>query len=245
MKLNKTIHYCWFGKGAKGELFKKCLRSWKKYFPDYEIKEWNETNFDINCNEYVKEAYENKKYAFVSDFARLQIIYDNGGIYFDTDVEVIKRIDDEILENGYLAEEEPGVIATGLGFSANAKNEIIKIMLDDYKNINFIQKDNQQDLTPCPIRNTESLKKANYKIESFNNLEGIMIYPPEYFCGYDIKNNCVKITDKTYTIHHYNGSWLSKKERIKTKAKKTISRIIGKNAYEKIRIIKNKISKGE
>ena len=119
----KKIHYCWFGKGPKSKLFEKCLASWKKYFPDFEIIEWNEENFDVSSNKYVKEAYENKKWAFVSDYARLKIIYEEGGIYFDTDVEVLKRIPDEILETGYFAKESDNYIATGLGFAANKKSQ--------------------------------------------------------------------------------------------------------------------------
>ena len=236
----KKIHYCWFGRGDKGTLFEKCLKSWKKYFPDYEIVEWNEDNFDINCNIYISEAYKMKKYAFVSDYARLKIIYDNGGIYFDTDVEVLKRIPDKILEDGYLSEEESGIINTGLGFSAKPKDKIIKKMMDDYNKIHFISSSNEMDLTPCPVRNTKSLEEAKYTIKAFEKVGDLTVYPPDYFCGFDVKNNCVNITQNTYTLHHYNGSWMTKKDRTIARIRRIISRIVGRKNYEKIRRFKRK-----
>lgn len=239
----KKIHYCWFGRGEKPKLYKECIESWKKYFPDFEIIEWNEENFDINCNQYVKEAYENKKYAFVSDYARLKVLYNHGGIYFDTDVEVLKRIPDEILETGYFAKEQSTEIQTGLGFAVYPKNKIIKYMMDDYKKIPFI-KDGKMDLEPCPIRNTRSLTKKGYIINEKNKfLDDIPIFEREYFCGYDIFNNHYIISEKTYTVHHYSGSWLSKSDQTKTKIRKLISKIIGPKNYERLRQIKQKIRK--
>lgn len=231
----KKIHYCWFGRGPKNKLFYKCLKSWKKYFPDYEIIEWNEDNFDINSSNFTKKAYEIKKYAFVSDYARLKILYENGGIYFDTDVEVLKRIPDSILENGYFAKENENQIATGLGFAVQPHNKIIKIMLDDYEtNYDF------NKMEPCPIFNTNSLLKKGINPSEVKTIDGVEIFDKEYFCGYDLDNNHYDITDKTYTVHHYDSSWKSKKDRRKTKIKKFISKIIGKKNYEKIRKLKKK-----
>ena len=172
----KQIHYCWFGRGKKNKLFYKCLKSWKKYLPDYEIIEWNEDNFDINStNKYVKEAYENKKYAFVSDYARLKILYENGGIYFDTDVEVLKKIDQEILGNGYFAKERDNQISTGLGFCVPKHNELVKIMMDDYENASFII-NGEMDFTACPNRNTDSLEKMGYKVnKETKEIEGLKV----------------------------------------------------------------------
>lgn len=239
----KKIHYCWFGRGEKSKLYKECIESWKKYYPDFEIIEWNEDNFDINCNHYVKEAYDNKKYAFVSDFARLKILYEHGGIYFDTDVEVLKRIPDKILKTGYFAKEQSSEIQTGLGFAVHPKNKVVKYMMDDYKKIHFIKK-GVMDIEPCPKRNTRSLLKRGYIIDENNSfLEDVPIFEREYFCGYDIFNNHYIISDKTYTVHHYSGSWLSKNEQVKAKIRKKISKIIGKSNYEKLRLIKKKIIK--
>lgn len=154
----KTINYCWFGKGKKSKLFEKCINSWKKYMQDYEIKEWDEDNFDVNQNDYCREAYLNKKWAFVSDYARLKIIYDNGGIYLDTDVEIIKSLLPIIEKGGYLGIESSGKVATGLGFAARKNDKTIGKMLKDYDKIHF-EKDGKFDLTPCPIRNTASIEK--------------------------------------------------------------------------------------
>ena len=232
----KKIHYCWFGRGPKGKIFKKCYNSWKKYFPDYEIIEWNEDNFDISKCKYAKQAYDLKKYAFVSDYVRLKVLYEEGGIYFDTDVEVLKKIPPEILNEGYFAKEVDDAINTGLGFAVPKNNNIIKIMLDDYENLEFIDKDGIIDMTACPERNTRALRKKGYIIDSRNlPLDSIKTYGRDYFCGYDLKNNHYIISDKTYTVHHYNASWQSKRARIKTKLKRILSKIIGIKNYEKIR----------
>lgn len=242
----KKIHYCWFGRGKKNKLFYKCFDSWKKYYPDFEIIEWNEDNFDINQNKYMKQAYDYKKYAFVSDYARLKILYDEGGIYFDTDVEALKRVTDEILESGYFAKETFDKITTGLGFGVYPNNDIVKYMLDDYQNIEFINEDGTYDLTPCPIRNTESLTKRGYTIEkTIKEIGKTPIYNPEYFCGWDIDNNHKSITKNTYTIHHYAASWTPKSWRIVAKIKKIISNIIGRDNYDKVRKLKHKIRNNE
>ena len=120
--LPKKIHYCWFGGNELPDLAIKCIESWKKYCPDYEIIEWNETNFDLECCDFVKEAYKAKKWAFVSDYARLKVVYDNGGIYLDTDVELVKSLDILLQEKCYFGEETTGYVATGLGFGAENGN---------------------------------------------------------------------------------------------------------------------------
>ena len=125
MSIPKVIHYCWFGKGEMPKLAKKCIKSWEKYCPGFEIICHNEDNFDLSQNRYMCEAYEAGKWAFVSDFARLKIIYDNGGIYLDTDVELIKPIDDLLEGKGFMGFDEKGIVATGLGFGAEKGNEII------------------------------------------------------------------------------------------------------------------------
>lgn len=232
----KKIYYCWFGKGKKSNMLKKCYKSWERYYPDFEIIEINEDNFDINCNTYVKEAYENKKWAFVSDYARLKVLYDKGGIYFDTDVEALKRIDDNILESGYLAKEAEDLINTGLGFAVYPKNKIIKYMLDDYNDIHFIKDDGSFDLTTCPIRNTQSLVKRGYIIKEKNaKVDSINVYEPEYFCGWDLNIHKKNITKNTYTIHHYEASWVEPKRRRRNKIVWKITNIVGEDFYKKVR----------
>ncbi|MDO4466485.1 MAG: glycosyltransferase [Bacillota bacterium] len=242
----KKIHYCWFGNGPKSKLMEKCIASWSKYFPDYEIIEWNESNFDINQNDYCREAYENKKWAFVSDYARLKIIYDEGGIYFDTDVEVLKNFSHLITEYGYLCFDNNSngefgkKVATGLGFAAPAKNKVIEAMLSDYNNIHFVDEKGNMDLTPCPIRNTERLLEFGLIPNgSAQMIEDIKIYPFEYFCGYDTANMHPYITENTYTVHHYAGTWREKAD-IFTRFKykiiiPLIQKIVGIERYDEMK----------
>ena len=179
----KIIHYCWFGKGKKSKLINNCMKTWKKYFPDYKIIEWNEDNFDINCNEYVKQAYENKKFAFVSDYARLYVLYNFGGIYFDTDIEVIKNFDNIIKNMDIYAFEKEDVIMTGV-MIARKESKIIKQFLKLYDNLKFLNDDGSLNLLPNTYRLTEILKENGLVC---NNKKQILknslaeIYPIEYF----------------------------------------------------------------
>lgn len=213
----KVIHYCWFGGKALPDSVLKCIESWKKCCPDYEIKQWNEENYNYKNHIYTKEAYEAKKWAFVSDYARLDIIYNNGGIYLDTDVELIKSLDELLLNKCFLAIEQPShLIATGLGFGAEQGNESIKEMLDEYKGAHFKLAEGIYDTTiPCPTRNTAPFYKYGFNLEIDKpvNLGGAMVFPPEYFCPFERKINELKITEKTFSIHHYDSSWISDEEK--------------------------------
>lgn len=236
----KTIHYCWFGGNQIPTEYLKYIESWKKYCPNYEIIRWDETNFDINQNAYIKEAYEAKKWAFVSDYARLYIIYNYGGIYLDTDVELIQPLDHLLKYDCFLGiEKGENKVATGLGFGAKKNNEIIKLMLDEYSKIHFKIGKDIYDLTPCPERNTRSLYKIGFK----NNQTGIQvlgnvaILPYEYLCPYDMKGEGI-VTSKTISIHHFTASWISNDQ-------KEVNRLVetyGKN-HSKLRtkIYKNEV----
>ena len=127
--INKVIHYCWFGGQPLDSRGKKCLESWKKYFPNYEIIQWNENNFDVSRLDFMSQAYKDKKWAFVSDVARLLIVYENGGLYFDTDVEVIRSIDDLLENDAFFGFENDSFVATGLGFGAIKGQASVKAML--------------------------------------------------------------------------------------------------------------------
>ena len=151
--LPKKIHYCWFGGNELPDLAIKCIESWKQYCPDYEIIEWNETNFDLECCDFVKEAYKAKKWAFVSDYARLKVVYDNGGIYLDTDVELVKPLDILLQEKCYFGEETTGYVNTGLGFGAEKHNPTIDLLLKEYCNKHFTNDDGSYNMDPCPIIN--------------------------------------------------------------------------------------------
>lgn len=211
----KVIHYCWFGGNELPPIAKHCIASWKKYCPDYKIIEWNESNYDCSKIIYMKEAYEAKKWAFVSDYARLDIIYQNGGVYLDIDVEVIQNLDSLLACECFLGIETTNMIATGLGFGAEAKNKNIKMMLEQYDNIHFKLGKDLYDTLPCPHRNTLPFQKLGFlpsnKPQAIN---GAIIYPAEYFSPLNYETKQLIITDNTMTIHHYNASWITKEEKI-------------------------------
>lgn len=234
--LPKVIHYCWFGRNPLPPLAVKCINSWKRYLPDYEIKEWNEDNFDINMIPYTKEAYEAKKYAFVSDFARFWILYKFGGLYFDTDVEVIKPLNEIIARGSFMGCENDATdtkvanVAPGLGLGAKQEQDFYKEMIALYSKLHFINEDGTLNLTTVVQYTTEllcchGLEKSNM----VQNCAGIWIYPKEYFCPLDSKLT-LNITSNTLSIHHYGGSWLPLNKRII----KMIKRFIGYKTSEKL-----------
>ena len=224
----KVIHYCWFGGNPLPNSAKKCINSWKRFFPDYTILEWNETNFDFNCNAYVREAYESKKWAFVSDYARFWILYHNGGIYFDTDVEVIKSFDDILDIGGFMGQEasvpsdvklidkkdkifgDSIVVNPGLGIAVEPGLPLYKELLDLYDRLHFI-KHGEIDTTTICVYTTNILKRYGYneKNEKIQNIAGITIYPPEYFCPLNYKTGEIVMTDNTHSIHWYGATWSS------------------------------------
>jgi hypothetical protein len=207
----KVIHYCWFGGNPLPELGQKCIASWKKYFPDYKIKEWNESNYNVRKIAYSDEAYTEKKYAFVSDYARFDILYSYGGIYFDTDVEVIKPFDDILRNGGFAGLESIGKVVAGLGIGCNAGLGIILQILEYYATLHFINADGSHNLHTIVEYVTTILKKNGLKEEdAVQYLDGLTIYPIEYFCPMDFNTGKINITEKTHSIHHYDGSWLSK-----------------------------------
>lgn len=231
MSIPKVIHYCWFGHGEMPRLAQKCIDSWKKKCPDYEIICWNEDNFDLTQNEYMRQAYEAKKWAFVSDYARLKILYDHGGIYLDTDVELLKPLDALLQNKGYMGFDEKGIVATGLGFGAEKGNPIIEAFLKDYDDISFVLPDGSFDLTPCPDRNTATLKRLGMDttVQSQTFMDTVFL-PREYLCPMDYYTGKKTITKNTYSIHHYCASWTSPV----TKRTTMVKRIIGVKMYDKL-----------
>lgn len=228
----KKIHYCWFGKNEKSELIKNCIESWKKYCSDCEIIEWNESNFDVNQNIYTKEAYEKQKWAFVSDYARLWAVYNYGGIYLDTDVELIKNIDFVFDNENFFCYENDTYINTGLGFGAVEKSKIVKEIMSDYDNIHFIQKNGKLDLTPCPQRNTKILNNIDKNL--------FVTYPKEMFNPIDYNTKVKNITDRTVAIHWYGSSWMTKKQKLERYIKNTIKNLLGDKIFQ---FIKRKLKK--
>jgi len=212
----KIIHYCWISESKNYSLpesVKDCINTWKKFLPDYEIREWNINNIDINENTYMREAYNAKKYAFVSDYIRLYVLYNYGGIYMDTDVKVLKSFDDLLGNKAFMGFESLDRIATCI-IGAESKNYIIKEMLDLYNKRSFVKEDGNLDLTPNTVLIQPIIKK--YDIKYNNNLQkkdSITIYPIEYFCPLDYATGILKITANSYAIHLFNGTWQEKEQK--------------------------------
>lgn len=236
----KLIHYCWFGGNKKTKEMDECIQSWKKYFPNYEIIEWNESNFDIKCCDYVWEAYCEKKWAFVSDYARFHILYEHGGVYFDTDVEVIKSFGD-ILDKGAFMGCEMSLngdemINPGLGLAADKHMKVYKEILDYYEKIHF---DLNHILTVVDYTTTIMEKHGFKRIPQKQYVEGIYIYPSEYFCPIDMRTGIISLSERTYSIHHYSGSWQSQYSKMKAR----IRQLLGPSISHKISQMKRKLLK--
>lgn len=231
----KKIHYFWFGGNEKPAKVQKCIDSWKKYCSDYEIIEWNESNFDIHCMPYVEQAYEAKKYAFVSDVARLIKVYEEGGVYFDTDVELIKPID-ELLENkAYMSFENNENVNTGQGFGSEIGLPFLKEHIDVYRNMNFINCDSSFNLTACTKYTTNLLVDKGLVLNGEKQVvDGVSIYPSEFFNPYDSLTGRLNKTDNTYSIHWYDASW-SDTSQTTIKMNRFIRRIIGVENMERIK----------
>lgn len=235
--MNKTIHYCWFGNNPKPKLIQKCIESWKKYCPDYEIKEWNETNFDVNICLYVEQAYQNKKWAFVSDFARFWVLSNEGGVYLDTDVELIKPLDD-FLVKPFLAFETATSVATGLVMYCKKGDELCRTMIDEYMKDRFVLSDGNLNLRTVCDRVTDYLVERGLKLEDkTQNIAGYTIYDTSYFNPIDMDTMQVKCKENTVSIHHYAGTWVPKKDKFRGKVYSMLCRMFGKNCAEKIRKI--------
>lgn len=222
MMIPKIIHYCWFGRNPLPELAQKCIASWRKYLPDYEIKEWNEDNFDVNIIPYTAEAYAMKKYAFVSDYARFWILYKYGGIYFDTDVEVIRPIDDIIERGCFMGCETDGIkgatlcVAPGLGLGVNPGLGLIRKMLDYYEDKHFeFHPDIVTQETVVHIATRILFESGMQNVKGIQQVGDVWIYPREYFCPINVTTNRLRITPNTRTIHHYAGTWIGRKFSIK------------------------------
>ena len=223
----KVIHYCWFGGAEFSPLAKKCIASWKKYCPDYEIIQWNENNYPINekC-QFVRDAYHYKKWAFVSDYARLDIIYNYGGIYLDTDVEMIKK-PDELLQSGlgYMGFSDPDIVADGLGFAAERGSTLIREMMDMYNDIKFSLTDMSK--FTCPEINTAVLVKHGLKLDNtYQIIDNMRILPMEYLCPINLHSGEKYFSNNTLSIHHFSGSWMPESERRRMKFFQGIKRIL-------------------
>lgn len=223
----KIIHYCWFGRSEKPKLAKKCMESWMKFCPDYEIIEWNEDNFDVNMNAYTQMCYEQKKFAFLSDYARLLVINEHGGIYLDTDVEILKPFDELLSNKAFIGFETKEFVNTGQGFGAEAGTEIVQLMINEYGEL----LDGTHGTKGCPLLNTRAFIKygllANGEYKCIN---GVVIYPTDYFNPYDDPTGLLHKTENTYSIHWYGKSWMNKRRIIISRITQRIHRVFGVNS---------------
>jgi mannosyltransferase OCH1-like enzyme len=237
----KIIHYCWFGGKEKPPIIKKCIDSWKQYLADYEMIEWNEQNFDIKSHPYVEEAYECKKFAFVSDYVRVHALYHFGGIYLDTDVEVYKSFNDLLHHESFWGFEQENFIATST-IGAAKGNHLIKLFLDSYQNKRFIKEDGTFDDFTNVAAVTKILTRLGLKTNNeFQVIENLgAFYPQTYFSPYDYINCRTFKTNKTYTMHLFHKSWIPPKVKFKGNIKKVVAMFIGGNNIAKIRNVVSK-----
>lgn len=199
----KIIHYCWFGGGKMPEEFESYINSWRKYCPDYEIIEWNEKNYDVYKNEYIRQAYEDKKWAYVSDYARLDVVYQYGGIYLDTDVELVKSLDELLGEVAFCGIENMKNVNFGLGFGSIKGNSVIRDIMELYEKIQW-----DGGKVPCTYYQTEVLKKYGFvENNGFQRLKYITVLPAECLCAKSILTRKIRITPRTYAIHHFAATW--------------------------------------
>lgn len=219
----KIIHYCWFGGGEKPAVAKKCIESWKKFCPDYEIIEWNEDNTNLCLNSYTKWCYDNKQFAFLSDYIRLIVIEKYGGIYFDTDVEIIRAFDDLLVYKAFFGFETYEFVNTGIGFGAEAHNSIVEQMLREYEPL----LDGRHGVVGCPGLNTDALLKFGLKQNGrLQELDDVMIFPADYFNPMDSTIGKLTKTENTYSIHRYSMSWIPKKTQIRVKIGRRVRRML-------------------
>lgn len=243
----KVIHYCWFGQNEKSDFVKKCMNSWKDVCPDYRLVEWNESSFEINSNVYVREAYENKKWAFVSDYVRLYALANEGGFYLDTDVELVKSLNDLVSYPAILGYESKDSISTAV-IGAEKGNEMIKYLLEYYDNRHFKRADGSLDITTNVVIISALLKKK-YSIP-FDNRQFefgkiFTIFPKDYFAPKSPGAKKYVTTANTIAIHHFDASWMDGSRRvnqIKMRYSKILSIIrgilcvlIGKKNFDKLR----------
>jgi hypothetical protein len=248
----KKIHYCWFGRNPLPNSAKKCITSWKKFFPDYEIIEWNEDNYDVTKIPYIKQAYEAKKYAFVSDYARFDIIYHEGGVYFDTDVEVIRSFDDILARGAFMGCEIDGSVSKeterihassstagcvnpGLGIAAAPGLRLYKEILDYYSTQSFFNPDGTMNGETVVTKTTRILQEHGLKdVKGIQKVEEITIYSKEYFNPLNNNTGALDKTENTHSIHWYSMTWLSPMERLKTKITRPLHRVFGEDVLRRL-----------
>ena len=225
----KIIHYCWFGRGEKPELAKKCIASWRRFCPDFEIREWNEDNCDYLAMPFMAEAYAAKKYAFVSDVMRLIVLEQHGGVYFDTDVEVVRDISPLLDDEGFIGFENEQYVNSGQVVAAEAHHPVIQAMVEGYKTLHFAGEDGSVTPVGCPRLNTDVMERFGLVRNGQEQLvAGIHVYPADYFNPLDSITGKLIKTDNTYSIHWYSMSWLPKCKQMRARVGRIIRRLTKK-----------------
>ena len=212
----RTIHWCWFGHGNKNQLVEKCVNSWRRHMPDWTIKEWNEDNFDIHCNKYVEEAYANKKWAFVTDYVRVYALFHEGGVYMDSDVEVIKPLDCFLTLPAFTGRDSVYGSLTGT-MGSEKSGKWVKDLLDDYAERHFVKADGSLDLTTNVEYCDQRMIPLGLKYEDaeFEVPGYVKVFKQEVFCPKSFKSRSYAITDNSFTIHHFATSWKPLRYRIR------------------------------
>lgn len=208
LRIPEVIHYCWFGHGEKSEKEKQYIAGWKEKCPGFQIIEWNEDNYDVTKCKYAYEAYKRGKWAFVSDYARIDILYQHGGFYFDTDVEIIKDITPLRYHKGFVGVEAAGGVATGLGCGFEKGFFLLKEIMEKYENSEFVDAKGKEILKVNANFETDIFRRYGYKKKNdMQIIGGAAVYPPEFFSPLIVGTDRMMITENTYSIHHYHYSW--------------------------------------
>ena len=235
MSIPKIIHYCWFGPKEIPEMELACIESWNKVLPEYKIMFWNEENFDISNIPYVKEAYDHKKYAFVSDYVRMYALYNYGGVYFDTDVEVIKPLDKFLEDNAFIGFENRTMIGTGI-IGAEKKSALFGKMLKYYSEHHFVDSNGNIDTTTNVQIITRILTEQGFDPHNSEQmLSDIHIYERDFFCPKKMDDGSFSTTERSVTIHKFSGSWLTERE--KKRGTNLIWRNVMRPIFKKIRLL--------
>lgn len=240
----KIIHYCWVGNCPKPKSVLYCIESWRKFCPDYKIIEWNESNYDFSKNEYMRQAYEAKKWGFVPDYARLDIVYQYGGIYLDTDVELVKNIDELLSHKAFMGFEDTGdgefFVNCGHGFGAEPGNEIIEVMRDLYDSVSFRNNDGSYNLLPSPNYTTKALRKFGLTQENKDQLlENMIIYASDVLCPKNFRTGKMHKTNRTVSIHHFTASWMDEDVRKELLHIQRVKKIWGTKPGEAILLLES------
>lgn len=210
----KKIHYCWFGKKEKPQFLQKCIDSWSVFCPDYEIIEWNENNYDVSRHAYTAEAYEREKYGFVTDVARLDILYEHGGLYMDTDVTLLRNLDDLLYQSGFIGTEKWGNVNTGGGCGFVPGHPILKELLDYRDNYHFVLEDGSFNIETCGMYETRVLINHGFKPDGqLQSVKGVTIYPSYINHPYDYMSCEDQRKETTVSIHHFYGGWMEEEDK--------------------------------